>query len=80
MQEIIKLIRRNDFYYDVDQGWNIIHCEWHPLGLLFSEWFPILLTGTLLLVAELVRRLIEYHEMRETPDPIRILQLDQEEI
>ena len=50
------------------------------VGLLFSEWFPILLTGTLLLVAELVRRLIEYHEMRETPDPIRILQLDQEEI
>jgi len=50
------------------------------VGLLFSEWFPILLTGTLLLIAELVKRLIEYHEMRETPDPIRILKLDQEEI
>ena len=50
------------------------------VGLFFSEWFPILLTGILLLIAELVRRLIEYHEMRETPDPIRILQLDQEEI
>jgi len=50
------------------------------VGLLFSEWFPILLTGTLLFVAELVRRLIEYHEKRETTDPIRILQLDQEEI
>ena len=50
------------------------------VGLLFSEWFPILLTGILLLVAELVRRLIEYHEKRETTDPIRILQLDQEEI
>ena len=50
------------------------------VGLLFSEWFPILLTGTLLFVAELVRWLIEYHEKRETPDPIRILQLDQEEI
>lgn len=50
------------------------------VGLLFSEWFPILLTGILLIIAELVRRLIEYHEKRETPDPIRILQLDQEEI
>jgi hypothetical protein len=50
------------------------------VGLLFSEWFPILLTGTLLLIAEQVRRLFEYHEKRETTDPIRILQLDQEEI
>jgi len=50
------------------------------LGLLSSEWFPILLTGILLLIAELVRRLFEYHEKRETTDPIRILQLDQEEI
>jgi hypothetical protein len=52
------------------------------VGLLFNDWFPILFTGILLLVSEIVRRVIVYHWNMTNigPESIPLLQPRQEEI
>ena len=52
------------------------------IGISYSEWTPILLTGIFLLSLELLLRLIEYQtiEIARKPDAIHKLQANQEEI
>ena len=52
------------------------------VGLFFSDWFPILFTGVLLIVFELVRRLVETHANKADvrPEATPLLQPSQEEI
>ncbi len=52
------------------------------VGLLFNDWFPILFTGILLLVSEIVRRVIVYYWNMTNigPESIPLVQPHQEEV
>jgi len=52
------------------------------LGLVFSEWTPILLVGITFIVPEITRRLIEQRGDKQelAPDVLHLVQTNQEEI
>lgn len=52
------------------------------VGLVFSEWTPILLVGITFIVPEITRRLIEHRGDKQelAPDVLQLVQTNQEEI
>ena len=52
------------------------------VGLVFSEWTPILLVGITFIVPEITRRLIEHRGDKQelAPDVLKLVQTNQEEI
>ena len=52
------------------------------VGLVFSEWTPILLVGIILIVPEITRKLIEHRWDKQelAPDVLQLVQTNQEEI
>jgi hypothetical protein len=52
------------------------------IGLVFSDWNPILVVGITFVVPEITRRLIKHHgdEQESVPDALSLLLPNQEEI
>lgn len=52
------------------------------IGLVFSEWTPILVVGIIFIVPEITRMLIKHHgdDQESVPDELSLLQPNQEEV